>query len=85
MEGPAFRALDPQERIEAVPWLQVLAWSSPEEKKALVETPHSLGKIFGVTGDGTNDGHALSYVRFSMFSIGIFEGVSRTGISSQLP
>jgi len=44
MEGPAFHALNPQERIEVVPRLQVLAQSSPEDKRALVETLRSLGK-----------------------------------------
>ena len=59
MEGPFFRALDPHERLEVVPRLQVLARSSPKDKKILVETLHSLGKIIGVTGDGTDDGPAL--------------------------
>ena len=58
-EGPVFRALDPQERIEVIPRLQVLAWSSPEDKKVLVETFRSLGEIAGATGDSTNDGPAL--------------------------
>ena len=68
MEGPVFRALDPQERTEVVPRLQVLARSSPEDKKILVETLRSLGEIVGVTGDGTNDGPALktAHVGFSM-------------------
>jgi len=42
MEGPAFCALDPQEHIEVVPRLQVLAWSSPEvneDKRVLIGTP----------------------------------------------
>jgi len=34
-EGPVFRALDPQERIEVIPQLQVLVWSSPEDKPLL--------------------------------------------------
>ena len=68
MEGPFFRALDPHDRTEVVPRLQVLARSSPEDKKILVETLRSLGEIVGVTGDGTNDGPALktANVRFSM-------------------
>ena len=68
MEGPVFRALDPQERLEVVPRLQVLARSSPEDKKILVKTLRSLGEIVGVTGDSTNDGPALktAHVGFSM-------------------
>jgi Ca2+-transporting ATPase len=42
MEGPFFRALDPHKRIEVVPRLRVLARSSPEDKKILVETLRSL-------------------------------------------
>lgn len=68
MEGPVFRRLSPPERIEIVPRLQVLARSSPEDKKVLVETLKSIGEIVGVTGDGTNDGPALktAHVGFSM-------------------
>ena len=70
MEGPVFRALDQQERLEVVPRLQVLARSSPEDKKVLVETLRSLGEIVGVTGDGTNDGPALKTANVG-FSMGI--------------
>ena len=70
MEGPVFRALDPHERLEVVPRLQVLARSSPEDKKVLVETLRSLGEIVGVTGDGTNDGPALKTANVG-FSMGI--------------
>jgi Ca2+-transporting ATPase len=68
MEGPVFRQLHAKERLEIVPRLQVLARSSPEDKKVLVETLRSLGDIVGVTGDGTNDGPALktAHVGFSM-------------------
>jgi len=70
MEGPFFRALDHRERIEVVPRLQVLARSSPEDKKILVETLRDLGEIVGVTGDGTNDGPALKTANVG-FSMGI--------------
>ncbi|KAG8905804.1 hypothetical protein FRB99_008229 [Tulasnella sp. 403] len=68
MDGPTFRNLSDQERIHVVPRLQVLARSSPLDKKVLVETLKSLGEIVGVTGDGTNDGPALktAHVGFSM-------------------
>ncbi|KAJ8521107.1 hypothetical protein ONZ45_g2153 [Pleurotus djamor] len=68
MEGPVFRTLSTADRIEIVPRLQVLARSSPEDKKILVETLKSIGEIVGVTGDGTNDGPALktAHVGFSM-------------------
>ncbi|KAJ7727318.1 Ca-transporting ATPase [Mycena maculata] len=68
MEGPVFRDLSPAEKIEIVPRLQVLARSSPEDKRILVETLKQIGEIVGVTGDGTNDGPALktAHVGFSM-------------------
>ncbi|KAH7919721.1 Ca-transporting ATPase [Leucogyrophana mollusca] len=68
MEGPVFRQLSERQMLEIVPRLQVLARSSPEDKKILVEKLKSLGEIVGVTGDGTNDGPALktAHVGFSM-------------------
>ncbi|KAG7089723.1 hypothetical protein E1B28_011378 [Marasmius oreades] len=68
MEGPVFRKLSQSEMIEIVPRLQVLARSSPEDKKVLVDTLKHIGEIVGVTGDGTNDGPALksAHVGFSM-------------------
>ncbi|KAI0833641.1 calcium-translocating P-type ATPase [Trametes gibbosa] len=70
MEGPIFRQLERQDLLEVVPRLQVLARSSPEDKKLLVETLRSLGEIVGVTGDGTNDGPALKTADVG-FSMGI--------------
>ncbi|KAH9052974.1 calcium-translocating P-type ATPase [Lactarius deliciosus] len=68
MEGPHFRTLSPDVMKAIVPRLQVLARSSPEDKRILVETLKELGDIVGVTGDGTNDGPALktAHVGFSM-------------------
>ncbi|KAI0033537.1 hypothetical protein K488DRAFT_47461, partial [Vararia minispora EC-137] len=70
MEGPHFRALPDQVREQIVPRLQVLARSSPEDKKILVETLKKLGEVVGVTGDGTNDGPALKTANVG-FSMGI--------------
>ncbi|KAK7690441.1 hypothetical protein QCA50_005539 [Cerrena zonata] len=70
MEGPIFRQLNEADMLEIVPRLQVLARSSPEDKKILVETLKSLGEIVGVTGDGTNDGPALKTADVG-FSMGI--------------
>ncbi|KAF9778979.1 Ca-transporting ATPase [Thelephora terrestris] len=82
MEGPDFRALDPKARTEVVPRLQVLARSSPEDKKILVETLRSLGDIVGVTGGGTNDGPALKTadVGFSMGIAGTEAAKEASGI-----
>ncbi|KAH9905078.1 calcium-translocating P-type ATPase [Fomitopsis serialis] len=70
MEGPVFRKLSDHELLEAIPRLQVLARSSPEDKKLLVEKLRELGEIVGVTGDGTNDGPALKTADVG-FSMGI--------------
>jgi Ca2+-transporting ATPase len=68
MEGPLFRTLSPDDMEAIVPRLQVLARSSPEDKRILVEKLKELGDVVGVTGDGTNDGPALetAHVGFSM-------------------
>lgn len=70
MEGPVFRQLSDHEMLEVVPRLQVLARSSPEDKKILVTKLRDLGEIVGVTGDGTNDGPALKSANVG-FSMGI--------------
>ena len=70
MEGPMFRKLSDTERLEVVPRLQILARSSPEDKRLLVQTLKSMGEVVGVTGDGTNDGPALKLANVG-FSMGI--------------
>lgn len=68
MEGPEFRNLSPEQMDRILPKLQVLARSSPEDKRILVGHLRKLGDVVAVTGDGTNDGPALklSDVGFSM-------------------
>lgn len=68
MEGPKFRQLSDEEMDQVIPYLQVLARSSPEDKRILVERLKILGETVAVTGDGTNDGPALrtADVGFSM-------------------
>ncbi|GME77369.1 unnamed protein product [Ambrosiozyma monospora] len=51
MEGPVFRKLTEEERMSIVPKLRVLARSSPEDKRILVETLKRLGDVVAVTGD----------------------------------
>ena len=70
MEGPAFRSLSRHERRQVVSKLQVLARSSPRDKKLLVETLKEMGETVAVTGDGTNDAPALKSADVG-FSMGI--------------
>ena len=68
MEGPYFRAL-PHDALKVIaPQLQILARSTPEDKRFLVEILRECGDIVCVAGDGTNDGLALNaaHVGFSM-------------------
>ncbi|KAL2222972.1 putative calcium-translocating P-type ATPase(PMCA-type),putative [Thermoascus aurantiacus ATCC 26904] len=70
MEGPKFRQLSDEEMDRVIPRLQVLARSSPEDKRILVERLKHLGETVAVTGDGTNDGPALKTADVG-FSMGI--------------
>lgn len=68
MEGPEFRKMSKHEQREVIPKLQVLARSSPEDKRILVRRLKEMGETVAVTGDGTNDAPALKAadVGFSM-------------------
>ena len=70
MEGPIFRRLTPRQLNQVIPRLQVLARSSPEDKKLLVGHLKKLGETVAVTGDGTNDAPALKTADVG-FSMGI--------------
>lgn len=70
MEGPKFRRLPAAEMDQTIPKLQVLARSSPEDKRILVERLRKLGETVAVTGDGTNDAPALKTADVG-FSMGI--------------
>ena len=70
LEGPKFRQMSDEEMDEAIPQLEVLARSSPEDKRILVARLKHLGETVAVTGDGTNDGPALKTADVG-FSMGI--------------
>ncbi|KAI1848125.1 hypothetical protein JX265_005878 [Neoarthrinium moseri] len=70
MEGPVFRTLSDDDMNEILPKLQVLARSSPEDKRVLVTRLKALGETVAVTGDGTNDAPALKAADVG-FSMGI--------------
>ena len=70
LEGPRFRQMSEEQMDEAIPRLEVLARSSPEDKRILVARLKQLGETVAVTGDGTNDGPALKTADVG-FSMGI--------------
>ncbi|KAL8657960.1 MAG: hypothetical protein Q9226_001398 [Calogaya cf. arnoldii] len=70
MEGPEFRKLTTTQMDQIIPGLQVLARSSPEDKRILVKRLKELGETVAVTGDGTNDAPALKTADVG-FSMGI--------------
>ena len=70
MEGPIFRNLTDKQKDQTIPDLQVLARSSPGDKRELVERLKKFGETVAVTGDGTNDAPALKTADVG-FSMGI--------------
>ena len=78
MEGPDFRRKSEEELRKLVPNLQVLARSSPEDKRILVRTLKELGETVAVTGDGTNDAPALK-----MADIGFSMGIAGTEVAKE--
>lgn len=70
IEGPKFRQLSSRQMSQIIPRLQVLARSSPDDKKILVSHLKRLGETVAVTGDGTNDAQALKTADVG-FSMGI--------------
>ena len=78
MEGPAFRKLSKKDMDVIIPKLQVLARSSPEDKRILVKRLKELGETVAVTGDGTNDAPALK-----MADIGFSMGIAGTEVAKE--
>jgi Ca2+-transporting ATPase len=78
MEGPVFRALSEEEMNNTLPRLQVLARSSPEDKRILVTKLKALGETVAVTGDGTNDAPALKAA-----DVGFSMGISGTEVAKE--
>lgn len=78
IEGPDFRRLSEEEMDRILPNLQVLARSSPEDKRILVMRLKHLGETVAVTGDGTNDAPALKAA-----DIGFSMGISGTEVAKE--
>lgn len=78
MEGPVFRNLSRLEQEAVIPNLQVLARSSPEDKRILVRRLKDLGETVAVTGDGTNDAPALK-----LADVGFSMGIAGTEVAKE--
>ncbi|ODV61917.1 calcium-translocating P-type ATPase [Ascoidea rubescens DSM 1968] len=78
MEGPTFRKLPKEEIKRIIPILKVLARSSPEDKRILVENLKEMKEVVAVTGDGTNDAPALR-----LADVGFSMGISGTEVARE--
>jgi Ca2+ transporting ATPase len=86
MEGPDFRrrvvkpdgSLDYEELNKIAPRLRVMARCSPADKYNLVKGLIKAGDVVAVTGDGTNDGPALSEA-----DVGFAMGIAGTGVARE--
>ncbi len=78
MEGPVFRNLTKAEQLAVIPRLHVLARSSPEDKRILVQRLKEQGETVAVTGDGTNDAPALK-----LADVGFSMGISGTEVAKE--
>ncbi len=78
MEGKVFRDLTDQQAAEILPRLQVLARSTPQDKKLLVKRLKAMNEVIAVTGDGTNDAPALRLAH-----VGLAMGIEGTGVAKQ--
>lgn len=78
MDGSTFRKLSPAQLDKVVPRLQVLARSSPEDKRVLVYRLRAQKEIVAVTGDGTNDALALKAA-----DVGFAMGIAGTEVAKE--
>jgi Ca2+-transporting ATPase len=76
--GKEFRAMTEEQRLEALPTLDVMARSSPSDKTLMVRGLQALGETVSVTGDGTNDAPALMAA-----DIGLSMGITGTEVAKE--
>jgi Ca2+-transporting ATPase len=78
VEGVEFRNYTPEERLEKVEEICVMARSSPFDKLLMVECLKQKGHVVAVTGDGTNDAPALKEA-----DIGLSMGIQGTEVAKE--
>ncbi|WCJ33428.1 Calcium-transporting ATPase 1 [Euphorbia peplus] len=79
IEAQDFRSMTPEEMMEIIPKIQVMARSLPLDKHTLVTNLRNmLGEVVAVTGDGTNDAPALHEA-----DIGLAMGIAGTEVAKE--
>jgi Ca2+-transporting ATPase len=78
IEGHEFRAMSPEEQLEIVDRIRVMARSLPMDKLVLVQRLKQKGHVVAVTGDGTNDAPALKEA-----DVGLSMGIQGTEVAKE--
>ncbi|KAK6913987.1 Cation-transporting P-type ATPase, N-terminal [Dillenia turbinata] len=78
VEGVEFRNYTPEERMQKVDKICVMARSSPFDKLLMVQCLKQKGHVVAVTGDGTNDAPALKEA-----DIGLSMGIQGTEVAKE--
>ncbi|OMO96364.1 Cation-transporting P-type ATPase [Corchorus olitorius] len=78
VEGVQFRNYTPEERMEKIKIIRVMARSSPFDKLLMVQSLKQKGEVVAVTGDGTNDAPALKEA-----DIGLSMGIQGTEVAKE--
>ncbi|XP_061991781.1 putative calcium-transporting ATPase 13, plasma membrane-type [Rosa rugosa] len=78
VEGEEFRNYTPEQRMQRVDGIRVMARSSPFDKLLMVQCLKQKGHVVAVTGDGTNDAPALKEA-----DIGLSMGIQGTEVAKE--
>ncbi|KAF7848109.1 hypothetical protein BT93_L2287 [Corymbia citriodora subsp. variegata] len=78
VEGAEFRSYTPEERLQRVEKIRVMARSSPFDKLLMVQCLKLKSHVVAVTGDGTNDALALKEA-----DIGLSMGIQGTEVAKE--
>ncbi|KAG5560225.1 hypothetical protein RHGRI_003497 [Rhododendron griersonianum] len=78
VEGEEFRNYTPEERMEKVDKICVMARAFPQDKQLMVQCLKQKGDVVAFIGDGTNDAPALKEA-----DIGLSMGISGTEVAKE--